>query len=325
MQRIVLVSLALWLAAAPAVAQESAPVVSNEREQLLNAKFAAAQEHYKAKRYTDALPLFEEVARELESPNALLYVARCLREMGRDIEAYRAMDRTVKLAGERAVIEDRFADTQAAAKLELAELEKRVGRVTVSVPDAPMGTVIEVAGQATAADATTVVAPGRVLVEVRAPGHAPVRRQLDAGPGSQQSVIIQIAAAPPPPGPPMPGPVHMTTTGGGVRIAGFFVLGVGAAGWAMLIAGGVISNDRFADIQTRCPTPPCTTAADQAVIDEGRDLELVANIGIGVGAAGTIAGALMVIFGGPSEEPTATGITAAPLPGGGFVSYAGAF
>lgn len=330
MRKTVLVALTLWLAAPPVAAEEQASPVSAEREAELTATFAAAQEHYKAKRYAEALPLFEQVARELDSPNALLYVARCLREMGRDVEAYRAMHRTVTLAGERAASEPRFADTRAAAEVELAALEERVGRVTVSVPSAPAGTVIEVAGHPTAAAAMNVVAPGSVQVDVRAPGYAPVRREIEAAAGSAQNIIIEIVAAPapaPPAPPPQPvtAPVPTTTRGGGVRIAGFVVLGVGAAGWAALIACGVLSDDRFAEIEARCPTPPCTTDADQEIIDEGRDFELAANIGVGVGAAGTVAGLLMVIFGGPSEEPVAPAISAAPLPGGGFVSYAGAF
>jgi hypothetical protein len=117
----------------------------------------------------------------------------------------------------------------------------------------------------------------------------------------------------------------MVSTGGGVRIAGYAVLGVGVAGWVALIVGGVVSDEKFAELEELCGSATCPD--DQSdLIDEGRAYELAANIGIGVGAAGTIAGTLMIIFGGPTEEPASTPmVSASVLPGGGFLGVSGTF
>ncbi len=318
--------LATLLAPAPASAEQPPAPVSAEREQELVKLFNTAQEHYDQKRYTEALPLFEQVAAELDSPNAMLYVARCLREMGRSVEAYETMQRTLERARLRAATEPRFVKTRDAAQAELAELTHRVGRVTVTVSLAPPGTEIDVAGKTVPADQVVVVRPGGVRIDVRAPGRPPIRRDLDVQAGSEKSVVIDLSAPPPgaaPQPPPEPRP-QPRREGGAVRIAGFGVLGLGVAGWVTLIVGGVLSNDRFGEVEARCNQARCTTQADQDLIDDGRNLELAANIGLAVGAAATVAGTFMVIFGGETDAPV-VGVQASPVPGGAYLGVTGSF
>ncbi len=340
MMRTCILLLAVLLMASSSSAQPppSPAPLSKKRQSQLKASFKRAQDLYKASRYADALPLFQQISEELGSPNALLYVARCLGKMGHQVQAYRAMLRTERWAAERAATEPRFAATAQAATTEREALQRRVGRLRVRIPNMPTGTVIEVAGSTAAMDAVVIVEPGAVRIEVRAAGYATVRREKSVIAGSETIVevplVALVAPASPVPTAPTSPPVRATvpdpeivpeTAGGEVRVAGFVVLGVSAAGWVTLLVAGVMSDSTFADVEDRCVQKRCTTTEDQALIDRGRDRELAANIGLGIGIGAAFAGGLMVLLGGPSEVPSSPPIAAALLPGGGFVVYTAAF
>jgi hypothetical protein len=314
-----LVSVALSVVAMP-VAAQGAPPVSPEREAQLDEQYRVAQEHYLAKRYTEALPLFEGVARELDSPNAMLYVARCLHRMDRHVEAYRAMERTVARAAERAQTEKRFVDTRDVATRELGELQAHVGRVTIRVHEPPPGLVVEVGGQPLAdLDQVLVVLPGLLVVTARADGVDPVRQELQVAGGSRENVVIRFAAPVKAPAP-VPGPIAppaTTSSGGYVRYAGIGVAGVGVLGFTLLAVAGVLADERFEDIEERCNGQRCTNPDDQDDIDEGRTYDIAANAGLVVGIVGTVAGTLMIIFGGPRETTVDAGLA----PGGGWVAW----
>lgn len=316
------------------LAQPAGP--SEARRAELNAMYKQARSLQDESRYADALPLFQQVASELNSPNAMLEAGRCLHKMGRNVEAYETMQATERLAIDRAKTESRYTPVIDAAREELAAIEKEVGRLTVSV--APSGT-LEVNGKARIPGETVVVAPGVAHVAVQAQGFAPVRRDVEVPAGAHKEVLIELVPAvaspvpspqPAPPSPPRTSPEPAAppptvSRGGGARIAGYAVLGLGVGGWVTLIVGGVVSDNKFASVQSRCGDGPCTTEADQDLIDEGRTFELAANIGIVVGAVGTVAGTLLVIFGGPTEEPAPPPVAFGVYPGGGFLAYTGAF
>jgi hypothetical protein len=318
----------------PAWAQR-APV-SEARRAELHQQYKEGVALYEASRYADALPKLQEVADELDSPNALLDVGRCLHKMGRHVEAYDTMVRCVALATERAKTEPRYTPTIQAAKDELPELEKHVGRVRVSILSAvPEGAVLDVGGRAVRIDAVVAVEPGMVRIELRAPGHQTARRQIAAVAGQRLDVALDLVPAPAPAPTPAPAaaaptPLSVPVTpppsrGGVVRILGFAVLGVGVVGWAALIAGGVVSDAKFEDLEQRCADSGCTPLddTDRELIDSGRTFEIVANAGIAVGIAGTVAGTLMIVFGGPSD--VSAPVTGGMGPGGGFIAYTGQF
>ena len=75
--------------------------------------------------------IFLRLANNHRSPNARLYVARSLREMGRLDEAHDAMARTVEEATARAMREPRFEATRKAAQAQLDDLKTRVAYLTL--------------------------------------------------------------------------------------------------------------------------------------------------------------------------------------------------
>ena len=94
-----------------------------------------------------ALPLFETAYEGTQSPNARLYVARCLVKLGRDVEAYEEMAGTLAIAREKAETEAKYAKTRDAAAAELAQLEPKVGKVVVAFDEAYEGAVIMLDGE----------------------------------------------------------------------------------------------------------------------------------------------------------------------------------
>lgn len=317
-----LLTLVVALLAGPAHAQpnDAQPEAALDpgREAALTAIYQNAQADFLAKRYTEALPQFEQVARELGSPNAQLYVARSLRELGRRVDARAAMQRTVEMAAAHPDRE-KFAPTGAAAASELAEIEAMLGQIEVVVEAPPEGLRVEVAGRALAQlDERVFVEPGTVRIDALAPGRALLRQEVTVAAGARETVTIRMPAPPPPeptviiPPPTTPPPAapvereRAASEGGTVRIVGYVVAGIGVAGWVTFIAAGLASEDLFDALSRECGGP-CPDASYQERIDRGRVLDTVANVGLGFGIAGTVAGVLMIALGGASDAPADSG------------------
>jgi hypothetical protein len=84
------------------------------------------------------------------------------------------------------------------------------------------------------------------------------------------------------------------------------VLGVGVAGLGLFAIGGAQGNSKFATLEKECGTTRCTDPKYADVVDSGKTLDLVANIGLGIGVAGIVAGTIMVVVGGPKPKPKTT-------------------
>ena len=80
-------------------------------------------ELYDGRQYEEALEKFRASNVIYPSPNSQLYVARCLRSVGRTAEAIEAYERTVRMAGERASTDLKYEETYRVAKRELAVLK----------------------------------------------------------------------------------------------------------------------------------------------------------------------------------------------------------
>ncbi len=156
----------LVLASAPAAAQgKDAPALDD---------FASARALYNAGQYAEALPLFRDVYARSSSPNARLYVARCLRKLVRNPEAYDEMAATLREATTRAESESKYAQTRDSAAAELALLEPLVGKLVIAVADPPPGMKVELDGRPL--DAARWSAPITVDPGSRLPPPIPPRR-----------------------------------------------------------------------------------------------------------------------------------------------------
>ncbi len=295
--------IALTTPARPSLAADHGAPDASER-----ARFKAAQELHDKGDFAAALPLFSAIP----SPNARLYAARCLIELKRLPEAYDELTTTVREATDRAVTEQRYAATRDAAATERTALAAKIGLVVIAVTDRPAGLEVKVAGQIIASERlgeAVPVAPGAVVIEASAPGRVAFRRQLALGAGSSEVLAITLVADTAAANTIAPPPTRNETTGG-VRTAGFVVAGVGVAGVATFAITGLLANSKYSTVSAACGATHCTDPAYQRQIDAGKTLDTAANIGLGVGAAGLVAGALMIIFGGAHEAPVS--VTASP-------------
>jgi tetratricopeptide (TPR) repeat protein len=105
-----------WLLASPVWASNPTPPEAREQYRL-------GLELYDERDYEGALEKFQASYGIFPSPNSELYVARCLRAMGRTEEAIRAYERAVELGRARAEADPKYADTYRVAQSELAVLK----------------------------------------------------------------------------------------------------------------------------------------------------------------------------------------------------------
>lgn len=269
-------------------------------------QFATAQDLYDHGRHDEALPMFREALRATGSPNARLYVARSLRELGRLAEAYEEMSETLRDARARADTEPKYVPTRDAAASELALLERRVGRVIVAIANPPSGVTVSLNGNdlpVGRVGAPVAVMPGMISVSVEAPGREPVAREVTVSAGETKTVALalggQKATGAPAPAPAAPD--EAPRSGGGVRTAGFVVAGLGVAGMGLFAVTGLMANSKFKTLEEECGGVRCTDPKYADTIDSGKTLDLLATIGLIAGATGIAAGGAMILFGGPSS------------------------
>lgn len=289
------------------LARPSKPgTASDDPGQKAMAAFVEGQKLYDAGSYSEALDKFREVDELLKSPNARLYMGRCLRELGRLPEAFEVMTEAVAAANEKAKSDPSYLRTRDAAAAEREAIVPRIGRITVAADSPPEGLQIQV-GTRTLRSAEIGreigVDAGDLVVDATAPGYQPFHRELTIDAGRQQSIAVVLRRE-----------GEAGDGGGGdgagtqstaVRDAGFGILALGVVGMGVFAVTGSMSNSKYATLEEECATPPCTDPKYVDVIDEGKTLDVVANVGLGVGLAGIVVGALMVGLGWPSSEASA--------------------
>jgi hypothetical protein len=328
---------ALWIstAAAPAAAQREPPESAAAKAQFKNAQRLFTKGDHAA-----ALLEFKKISDETASPNARLYVARCLRELGRLPEAYDELNATVTLATTRAESDKKYVATRDSAVAERTALEAKIVRVVIAVPKKLSGLEIEVDGKRFADErigTTMVIAPGTIRVTARAPGYVAFDETLAVDAGANETVTVTLAAAAkkqPPPSKAEPDPFKddhpakppkTVEEGGGVRTLGVIVLGVGVAGGVTFAVAGLMANSRYDEIHAECATETCNQKSHGERINGGKTLDLAANVGLVAGGVGILAGTLMILFGGPTEKPAATGLGIEASPKAAALRYHGRF
>jgi hypothetical protein len=159
--------------------------------------FQLARQYYDAHRFADALPLFQASYAAQSSPNTLMYIGRCQRQLGHLRDAYVTMSRAAADANQRAIAEPRFTATADAARTEAQSLRGLLAFVTVHVVNAPPSTEVRLDDEpleTSALDQPLPFEPGGLDVRARAPERAPFQRQLQLVAG--QSVRIDIELLP---------------------------------------------------------------------------------------------------------------------------------
>ncbi len=230
-------------------------------------------------------------------------------------------------------------DTNAARRADAAQraraLEPRLVRLLIVVKDPVAGFAIARDGSDVTAlvGVATPVDPGTSKLIATAPGYLPWSLDVTlAGEGSTVTVAVgPLARTPEPSSPPPAGddrrPVFDESVvppdpdpGKTRRTVGLVMGGVGV----VALAGGSVFAMQawtgFDDARTECGGEVADCRGDVALaqdrVDGARSRALLATLGIGVGAAAVVGGALLY-FTAPRAEPEApTGPTVSPIFGG---------
>lgn len=308
----VLVSVLIGMSVTAMPIAHAAPGAAKPGKDPVVELFNSGNKLFAEKKYDAAMLLFRNAYEQSQSPNAHLMIGKCLLALNRLPEAYEELSATVREAGKRAETEAKYADTRDAAATELAPLETKIAKVIVTVVDAPAGVRVRMGGIELAKDKLgTPVAtmPGTVEIVAEGLPQGTVTQREEVKGGETKAVVIGKKDADKPPPldmQPKETPVEKPSvemTGGGARKAGFAVLGLGAVGMGLFAFGGIQGNSTFAQLEQECGSKRCTDPKYADLINSGKNMDLLANIGLGVGAVGLVAGTIMVIAGGPKPKP----------------------
>jgi hypothetical protein len=293
-------------------------------------RFQQGSALYDQGNFEGALSEFRQSISLYNSPNTRLYIARCLRELGRFDEAVIEYERTVREATDRAVTDPRYAATRDASNSELLAVRPRVGRLTITVPNLPPNAVVRVNDREIPREGVGVampVMPGVIQIHVEAPDFFPETRTTEVSAGNEVTVGISLRPRPvleghteivrPPPPPSQPPP-----RGAVPRSLGWVGVGVGAAGLVGFAVFAGLAGARYDEIDQACATGGTTCNRDE--IDRGRTLTTVANVSLGVGIAGAVAATVLFLVGRPPREAIPTPTVTAGLSGNG-ITLSGAF
>jgi hypothetical protein len=299
-----------------------------QREQA-QSRFLKGRTLYTAKKYDAALAELNASLDIVASPNTRLYIARCLRDMGKIVPAYVELGRAAVEANELVHEDARYEQAGAAARDERAQIEPKIGFVEVSVNHAGPDTALKVSGDEVRrggwAEAVPV-APGEVAVVVETPGHSPVTQTVSIKAGERKSVTIDAGADNAEVATASAATVEPKSEGGlrGIsRPLAFATAGVAVAGLATFIVGGILANGTYDDLERACGNRPCPPG-HEGDISTGQTQQTLANVGLGVFAVfGAASATLFVISSrGKSSTPsTQARVSASPT----FLSVQGTF
>jgi hypothetical protein len=324
------VLLAATLVAIPAHAAgvDPASATAVQREQAQQ-HFLKGKDRYDRNDMNAALDEFRASLEIVASPNARLYVARTLREMGRLVEAYVELGRTAADAKEHEREDGRYGKAATAALAERDAIAPQIGFVQLTVKNASDTTTVTVGGNAIVRagwNDPIPVKPGNVDIVVATPGAPPVEKTptLHAG----QKLALEVDANEPPSVATNPVPEHPASSHGDkppwLLPAAIVGGGVGVVGMLTFTIAGVASNGTFSDLQKKCGAGPCP-ASDAGEVSSGKTQQAIANTGLVLGLLGFAAGATFLVWWVLPQKSSTQRASAAITFGPSSIGVAGTF
>lgn len=302
------ISVPLVAEAAGVAPAQSTPV---QREQAQN-RFQRGKEKLAKGDKEGALAEFTASLDIVSSPNTRLYVARCLRELGRVVAAYVELGRTEIEAKELAVDDPRYAKTAQSAHEERAKLEPKLAFVEVNVSNPSDTTTLKVGGDEIRRGGWSEpipVLPGTADVVVETPGRPAITRSIEINAAERKTIAIDASEG---------GPITASTSeaGGGastssstssahstMRAAAYVAGGAALVGLGLFAYFGLRSNSTYNDLEDKCGAGPCPPGND-ALISEGKTQQTAANIGLVVFVVGAAAGVTLWVLSAPKSSST---------------------
>jgi len=285
------------LLAAPAEAQDA---------------FNKGRELFVAQQYVKALPLLERSYALVPSPNSLLLIARCRRELGDvEIAAARFAETATSADAKVAAGETQYEPTAKAAHSEGDALRKKLATLRVTVTNADKGTVIITPFTRTPIDSSGTIEilhrPGHFVATVRTADGRVLDREVDLVATQTASIDVDVArpAPSPAPAPKVLAAPESPKPASWLLPTGIALGVVGAAGIATFGVLGSRSDATYRDLEESC-APTCgSDRRDEA--DRAEREQTIANVALGVGAVVLVTGVVLIIKGWPTKsEPSQT-------------------
>jgi hypothetical protein len=286
---------------AVAYAAGAAPGAASElqREQA-QARFARAKPLFDAGDFAEALREFRASIEIVNSPNARLYVARCLEQTGDLVDAYVEFGRAALEARESSRADGRYSLTATEAETERAAVAPKLGFVKLSVLRPDAGTTVRVEGQELPHEAWSEpipVKPGHAELQAESPGRAPVRATVSVAQGETKAVSLDAGA-----GIPLAAADTASSRRGGsvARPFAYAATAIGVAGLAVFIVEGLEAKATHDDLESACHGP-CPNASFSSQITSGTREQTIADAGLAVGASALAAAAVLFVVSLPKS------------------------
>jgi hypothetical protein len=312
-------------------------------------RFDEAMTAFRAKRLGEALAGFRASYEIVASPNARLMVVNVLQDLGQVVAAYREAQATREAAEAAAAHDEGYAAAAQGARQVLAQLRARVALVTVKVvraagdrdPGRSQGDerlTLTVAGEQidrTDWGKPVAVEPGQCEVVLTADTGTTARKEIAVSAGGAIEITIGPPGARPSPDdePDRAKPGDSSTApdagasddGTKLLVSGCVIGALGVGGAVLFAVFGSLAKSNYDDLVEQCPGDRCPAGLESKA-DTIRTQQLVANMGLAVGAVGLATGVSLlvasVVVGGSSAKPQPTaGVSFGP----GSVIVSGSF
>lgn len=290
--------------------------------------------------YDKAADNFQRANELVNAPTLLLGLARARVGQGRLLEAYGIYDGIVR-TGVEPNASRAFKRAHADAKTEMVELEQRLAWVTVHLrgvdPDRASITLNDQPLPAAALGVERPVNPGTLRARAEAPGYQPAEVELllnegERGPTVELNLVELPQAEPEPVVTPEPA-LSLEMDSGPSRAletAGWIGIGVGGASLIVGAVSGILAYNRHAklvdycrDDSTQCPVPDEDLPRARELRDDYHRYGTLANVFVGVGAALTAGGLILVLTAPDDASPSEAHVT--PYVGPGSIGAVGTF
>jgi hypothetical protein len=280
------------------VAQAQSPVAASA------ALFDQGLKDMLAGRYDKGCPELAESQRLDPEPGTLFTLAECERKQGKIATAAAHYDDYLRLFDH--MTPDQQKDQRGrdqVSKQERAAITPFIPKLTLRLPpNAPPSTVVKLSGKQLDSPSLGVplpVDPGSYTVTTQVPGGPVHEQSLVINKGENKDVTLEVdvphpaqrAPANSAPASPKTEPVASSSS---QRTWAYVAGGVGVAGVVTGSVAGVLAFGKKSTVDKDCKGLTCTPEGKQAV-DSGRTDALISTIGFSVGAAGLIAGAVLLL------------------------------
>lgn len=294
---LLLASLCMLLAAAPAFARPSRKELSKAR-----AKFQQATELEHGGNWGAALTAFREVGQVRMTPQVRFHIALCAEHLGQLAAA---------LGGYKLALEDadevRAKSFKTTVDNHIKDLQARIPKVNIQRGKGAEAARIELDGVSLGTSSIGVdvpVDPGPHTVSAKAPGHEPFSKTVSVKEKQTETVevVLEETAAPTTAPPPSSGNVgkdtHPVEAKPHSKVVPFVIGGVGIASLGAAGAFYLLRNKAISDLDAACgPNRDNCPASSQSTYDNAKRYNLFSQIALGVGVAAVGTATVLLLTG----------------------------